>query len=148
MGWGRESVVLTFHQECLPSQFQCSEKAGTTWGSSGKVPFGWTSSPCPQAGTERQGLSLGSQPQPAAPPLFCSHCHLVDYKGYWFLSNSHFSVAFYGKCTLAVGPRAPHQKDPRLFSNTSLLHSQFIYDSDESVFSGNTHFTFWPRSIC
>lgn len=53
--------------------------------------------------------------------LICSHCHLVDYKGYWFSSNFHFHLAFYGKCTLAVGCRVPHQEDPGLFSNTSLL---------------------------
>lgn len=93
-------------------------------------------------GSERQTLFSGKQLDPVEPPLFCSHCHLVDYKGYWFLSNFHFNLAFYGKYTLAVDHCVPHQKDPRLFSNTSLLHSQFIYDSDESVFSGNTHFTF------
>lgn len=40
--------------------------------------------------------------------------------------------------TLAVDCCVPHQKDPRLFSNTSLLHSQFTYNSDESVFQ-ETH---------
>lgn len=93
-------------------------------------------------------LSLGSRRDPTEPTLICSHCHLVDYKGYWFSSNSHFNVAFYGKCTLAKDCWVPHRKDPGLFSNTSLLSPHFIYDSDESVFSGNTHFTFWPRSIC
>jgi len=34
------------------------------------------------------------------------------------------------------------KRSSRLLRSTSLLRSQFIYDSDESVFSGNTHFTF------
>ena len=39
---------------------------------------------------------------PSELPDICSHCHLVDYKGHWFASNFHFSLAFYGKCSLAV----------------------------------------------
>lgn len=51
----------------------------------------------------RDTLSLESRLAAIEPPLICSHCHLVDYKGYWFSSNFHFSLAFYGKYTLAVG---------------------------------------------
>lgn len=113
----------------------------------GKGPLSQTSSSCAPSrdqclGSQRQNLSLESRIDPMGPPLICSHCHLLDYKGCWFSSNFHFSLAFYGKYTLAMDGCVPHQKDPRLFSNTSLLHSQFIYDSDESVFPGNTHFTF------
>lgn len=147
MGWGRERTGPYIPPGMSSQPISMFRKSRHHVRFFGKGPF-WldlfSMSPGRDCclGSQRQDLSLGSQRDPVEPPLFCSHCHLVDYKGYWFLSNFHFNLAFYGKCTLAVDPRVPHQKDPHLFSNTSLLHSQFIYDSDESVFSGNTHFTF------
>lgn len=139
-------MVSTSHHECLfPASCHLQKNQGPRqipWERSslaGPLPYG------PEQrlmfGSQRQHLSLGSRIDPIEPPLICSHCHLVDYKGYWFSSNFHFNLAFYGKYTLAVDCCVPHQTDPRLFGNTSLLHSQFIYDSDECFFRKHTfHF--------
>lgn len=143
----RGRTVLTSHQERLfPGSFNLQKNQvprRIPWERSSWLdPFIMCPSRDQCSGSQRQTLSLESRIDPMGPPLICSHCHLVDYKGHWFSSNFNFSLAFYGKYTLAMDGCVPHQKDPRLFSNTSLLHSQFIYDSDESVFPGNTHFTF------
>lgn len=105
------------------SQVSLTEKPGRALDSSGKVLVAGSLPRVPERdrglGSQRQTVSLGNPIDPREPPLICSHCHLVDHKGYWFSSNFHFNLAFYGKYTLAVDCCVPPQKDPRLFSNTS-----------------------------
>lgn len=119
----REHGVCIPQRMTFPSQFSLTEKPSSTLDSSGKVLL---AGPLPRvpgwdrgSGSQRQTLSLGNRVDPMKAPLICSHCHLVDYKGYWFSSKFHFNLAFDGKYTLAVDCCVPPQKDPRLFSNTS-----------------------------
>lgn len=135
-------MVSTYHQDVFPPASFNSQKKQAPRGFLGKgllwMDIFLMSLSRDQASVHSQTESLPGKPDRSeGATMVCCHCHLVDYKGDWFSTNFHLNVAFCSKCPLAVDC-VPHGEDPHLFSNTSLLHSQFTYNSDR-VFFQETH---------
>lgn len=93
-------------------------------------------------GFQRQNLSLGSGRDPAGSPLSCSHCHLVDCRGYWFSSNFHFSLGFlwqvhFGNGLLSSLPKGSwfaQQHLTPLLSSFMILMRVFFQETHISLF--------------